>query len=66
MLSLVWVGPDLIIPDKEYASLETMVMALELVLASRRLLGSDIPQGNNELPRSWAALGKYSPRPIHT
>ena len=58
--------PDLIIPDKEYASLETVAMALELVPASKRLLGSDNPQGNSELPRSQAALGKYNPRPIHT
>ena len=57
----MWVGPNLIIPDKECVSLETMVMALELVPASKRLLGSDIPQGNTELPRSRAATSKYSP-----
>ena len=50
--SLAWVGPDLIIPDTKYASLETVVMALELVLASKRLLGNDFPRGNTELPRS--------------
>jgi len=31
----VWVRLDLIIPDKEYAPLETMAMALEVVLASK-------------------------------
>ena len=66
LVSLVWVGLDLIILDKEYASLETVVMALELVLAFKRLLGSDIPKGNTELPRSRVALSKYSSRPIHT
>ena len=66
MVSLVWVGPDLIIPDKEYVSLETMVMALELVPAFKRLLGNDIPQDNTELPRLRAAPSKRSPRPSHT
>ena len=66
LVSLMWVGPDLIILDKEYASLVIVVMALELVLASKRLLGSNIPQGNTKLPRSWVAPGQYSPRPIHT
>ena len=66
LVSLVWVGPDLIILDKEYASLEIVVMVLELVLASKRLLGSDIPQGNTELPRSRAAPSNYSPWPIRT
>jgi len=33
--------------------LETVAMALELVLASKRLLGSDIPQGNTKLPCPW-------------
>ena len=57
----MWMGSNLIIPDKEYASLETVVMALELVPASNRLLGSDTPQGNTELSRSWAAPSKYIP-----
>ena len=56
----MWVRPDLIILDKEYASLEIVVMALELVLTSKRLLGSDIPQGNTELSRSQVAPSKYS------
>ena len=51
----------MIILDKEYASLETMVMALELVAASNRLLGSDTPQGNTELQRSQAIPSKYIP-----
>ena len=41
-------------------------MTLELVPASKRLLDSDIPQGNTRLPRSWVVLGKYSPRSTHT
>ena len=45
-------GSNLIIPDKEYASLETVVIALELVLDSNRVLDRDTPQGNTELPRS--------------
>ena len=39
---------------------------VELVLASKRLLNSDIPQGNTELPRSRAASSKYNSRPNHT
>ena len=39
----------MIILDKEYAYLVIVVMALELVPASKRLLGIDIPQGNTEL-----------------
>ena len=59
----MWVGPDLIIPDKEYASLKTAVMALELIPTSKRLLSNDIPQGNTKLPRSRAAPGKHNPQP---
>ena len=62
----MWVEPDLIILDNEYASLVTVVMALELIPASKKLHGSDISQGNTELPRSRATPGKYSPQPIHT
>ena len=57
----MWVGPDLIILDKEYASLEIMSMALELIPASKRLLGSDVSQGITEFLKSRAALGKYNP-----
>ena len=39
----MWVGPDLIIPNKEYASMETVAMELEVVPASKRLLGNDNP-----------------------
>ena len=35
-------------------------MASELVLASKRLLGSDIPQGNTRLPRMQAASSKHT------
>ena len=66
LVSLVWVKPNLIILDKEYASLETVAMALELVPTSKRLLDSGNPQGNSKLPRSRATPGKYSPRLIHT
>ena len=58
LASLVWAGSDLIILAKEYASLETMVVALVLVPASNRLLNSDTPQGNPELLRSWVDLSK--------
>ena len=46
-------------------SIENNGNGLELVPTSKRLLGSYIPQDNTKLPRSWAALGKYSLRPIH-
>ena len=54
-------GSNLIIFYKEYASLETVVMALELVLASNILLGSNTSQGNTELPRSRIVSSKYIP-----
>ena len=38
-----------------------MVMALELVPASKGLLGSGIPQGNNELLRTWTSPSKCFP-----
>ena len=57
----MWEGFDLIILAKEYALLETVVMALELVPASNRLLGSDTSQSNTELPRSRAVPSKYIP-----
>ena len=41
------------------SSIETKVMALELVPAFKRLLGSDIPQGNTELPRTWVVPDKH-------
>ena len=54
-------GFDLIIPAKEYASLETVVVALVLVPASEILLNNDTPQGNTEQLRSWAVLSKCIP-----
>jgi len=66
MVLLVWMGSDLIIPDMKHASLEMVEMTLELVPTSKRLLGSDILQGNTELPRSWVVPGKYSPQSTHT
>ena len=51
----------MIIFDKEYASLETVVIALELVLASNRLLDSNTSQGNTELLRSRIVPSKYIP-----
>ena len=49
----MWVGFDVIIPDIEYISLETVVVALELIFASKRSLGSNTSQGNTE------PLGRY-------
>ena len=46
----MWVGPKLIIPNKEYASWEMVSMVLELVPTSKILLSGDII----ELPRSQA------------
>jgi len=37
-------------------------MALELVLASKRLLDNDIPQGNTGLPRIWDVPEHAHPR----
>ena len=36
-------------------------MALELVPASKGLLGNSIPQSNTELPRTWIAPSKRIP-----
>ena len=36
-----------------------MVMALELIPASKRLLGNDTPQGNTELPKAWTIPSKH-------
>ena len=55
----MWVGSNLIIPDKEYASLETVLMALKLTSASKRLLGNDTPQGNTKLSRAWTVSNKH-------
>ena len=52
-------GSDLIIPNMEYASLEMVEMTWELVPTSKRLLSSDILQGNIDLPRLQAGSGKY-------
>ena len=57
MVSLVWVGSDVIIPNMEYILLETVVVALELIFASKRLLGSNTPQGNTEPPERYVVLG---------
>ena len=48
MISLMWVGSDVIILDIKSISLEMVVVALELISASKWLLGSDTPQGNTE------------------
>ena len=66
LVSLVWVRSDLIIPDMGYASWKMVEMTLELVPASKRLLGSDILQGNTGLPRSWVVPGKHIPWSTHT
>ena len=39
----MWVGYDLIILDMEFVSLETVVVALELIFTSKRSPGSDTP-----------------------
>ena len=44
LVPLVWVGPKLIIPDKEYASLEMGLRTLELVLASKNCLAAWLPR----------------------
>jgi len=52
------VGSKVIIPDKEYALIKAVVVALELSSASKRSLGSDTPQGNTELPGLWTIPSK--------
>ena len=44
----------------EYALLRTVVMALELVPTSKRLLGNGIPQGNIRLSRIQAVPNKHT------
>ena len=39
-------------------------MALELALASKGLLGSDIPQSDIELPRTWTVSSKRIPNQV--
>ena len=39
----MWVGPKLIIHDKEYALLEMMLRTLELVPAAKKLVDNVIP-----------------------
>ena len=39
-------------------------MALELVPASKRLLGNDTPQGNVELLRLWVVPSKRIPNQV--
>ena len=46
------------------SSIETEVMALELVPTTKRLLDSDIPQDNTELPRTWAISDKHIPSQV--
>ena len=55
----MWVESNLIIPDKAYAPLEIVEMALDLIPTSKRLLGSDTSQGNTELSRAWTAPSKH-------
>ena len=54
----------MIIPDKEYAPLEVVVMALELNPASKRSPGSDTSQGNTELLGTWAVPSKRTPEQV--
>ena len=54
-------GFDVIIPDMEKTSLEIVVVALELISASKRLLGSDIPQGSTKPLGRYAILGIRNP-----
>ena len=61
MVSLAWVGSDVIIPDMEYILLETVVVALELISASKRLLGSDTPKGNTKPLGRYVVLGIRNP-----
>ena len=54
-------GSNGIIPDQEYAPLETTVMVLELVLASTRLPGCDTPHGNTKLLGTRAVPSERTP-----
>ena len=60
LISLVWVGPKLIILDKGYASLGMVSRTLELTpTSSKRLLGSAIPHGTLELLRHFCPSHGY-------
>ena len=38
-----------------------VVLALELIPASKRMFGSDTPHGNTRMPRTLDVLGNYIP-----
>ena len=61
MISLVWVGSDVIIHDIEFISLEMVVVALELIFASKRLPGSNTLQGNTEPQGRYVVPGIRNP-----
>ena len=61
MISLVWVGSDVIIHDIEFISLEMVVVALELIFASKRLPVSDTLQGNTEPQGRYVVPGIRNP-----
>jgi len=58
----VWVGFDVIFPDMEYISLETVVVTLELIFASKRSLGSNTSQGNTEPLGRYVVSGIHNPK----
>ena len=61
LISLVWVGSDVIIPDIESISLEMEVVALELISASKRLSSSNTPKGNTEQQGRYSISSIRSP-----
>ena len=65
LILLMWVGPKLIILDKEYASLGMVSRTLELVPASKRLLDSMISSGTLKLSRHFYPSHGYLPTILH-
>ena len=61
LISLVWVGSDVIIPDIEFISLEMEVVALELISASKRLSNSNTPKGNTKQQGRYSSPSIRSP-----
>ena len=57
----MWVEFDVIIPYIESISLEMVVVALELISASRRLPDSNTSQGNTKPQGRYVVLGIPNP-----
>ena len=64
LVSLVWMGSNVIIPNIEYISLEMVVVALKLISATKRSPDSDTPQGNTQPLGRYVVSGIRTPEQI--